>query len=173
MMLMRHKKIFSATLILVAAIAIFTFSTKKNAVDYNTDIKPLLNKKCISCHGGVKRQSGFSLLFRADALAKNESGKPAIIPGDPDHSELIRRLKLKDPEERMPYKHPPLSGEEISLLTRWIKEGAQWGDHWAYVPVKPVEVPYNTSGLFGLAGKQEWIRNDIDQFIYKKLDEEG
>jgi len=173
MMLMRYKKILSATLILVAAIAIFTFSTKKNAIDYNTDIKPLLNKKCITCHGGVKRQSGFSLLFRTDALAKNKSGKPAIIPGDPQHSELIRRLKLKDPEERMPYKHPPLSDEEISLLTKWIEEGAQWGDHWAYVPVKPVEVPENTSGLFGWDGKQDWIKNDIDQFIYKKLDEEG
>jgi len=173
MMLKRYKKILSATLILVAAVAVFTFSTNKNAVDYNSDIKPILNKKCITCHGGVKRQSGFSLLFRADALAKNESGKPAIIPGDPEHSELIRRLKLKDPEERMPYKHPPLSDAEISLLTRWIKEGAQWGDHWAYVPVKAIAVPENKSGLFGLDGKPDWIKNDIDQFVYKKIAEEG
>ena len=54
------------------------------AVNYNTDIKPLINKKCISCHGGVRAKSGFSLLFREEALAPAKSGKPAIIPGDPE-----------------------------------------------------------------------------------------
>jgi hypothetical protein len=54
-------------------------------------------------------------LFRVDALAKNKSGKPAIIPGDPAHSEMIRRLTINDPDERMPYKHDPLSKEEIEI----------------------------------------------------------
>jgi hypothetical protein len=85
----------------------FSCMSSGNAVDFNTEVKPIFNKKCITCHGGVKRQSGFSLLFRSDAVAINKSGLPAIIPGDPSHSELIRRLTLKDPEERMPYKHPP------------------------------------------------------------------
>ena len=107
-----------------------------------------------------RRKSGFSLLFRTDALAKNKSGKPAIVPGDPDKSEMIRRLTLKDPEERMPYKHDPLSEKEIDVLRRWIKQGAPWGDHWAYIPVKEVELPKI---------KTDWAKNEIDLFIYDKL----
>lgn len=105
-----------------------SFGTKR--VDFNSQIKPLFNKKCITCHGGVKRQGGFSLLFRSDALAVNESGKPAIIPGKPGASEMIKRLTSKDLEERMPYKEHPLSKEEIQLLRQWIKQGAEWGEHW-------------------------------------------
>ncbi|MEO6721327.1 MAG: DUF1553 domain-containing protein [Ferruginibacter sp.] len=172
MKLLLRKKYLLVIAVLIASVFIFTFSTRRHSVDYNTEIKPLLNKKCITCHGGVKRQSGFSLLFRADALAKNESGKPAIIPGDPEHSELVRRLNLKDPEERMPYKHPPLTKEEIGLLKQWIKEGAKWGDHWAYVPVEKISVPGNGGWFSNLFGKSSWGNNDIDQFIYKKLDEE-
>ena len=130
------KKIILTILVLAGAVLTFTFSTRSAAVDFNTEVKPIFNKKCITCHGGVKRKAGFSLLFRADALAETESGKPAIVPGDPDHSEMIRRLTVNDPEERMPYKHLPLSSDEIGILRRWIKQGAQWGDHWAYVPVK-------------------------------------
>lgn len=142
-------------------------------VDYNTEVKPIFNKSCITCHGGVKRQSGFSLLFRTDALAKNKSGKPAIIPGNPDSSELIKRLTLKDPEERMPYKHPSLSQKEITTLKNWIKEGAIWGDHWAYVPVAEVSIPSNGRGPLSLFGTPSWINNDIDQFIFQKLKKEG
>lgn len=163
MRLLGSKKILITILVLAGAVLIFTFSTNKNTVDFNTEVKPILNKKCISCHGGVKRQGGFSVLFRSEALANTESGKPAIIPGDPGQSELIRRITHRDPEERMPYKHEALSDDEISILKRWIKQGAPWGDHWAYVPVKPVEVPD--------AGK-DWAKNSIDQFIGEKLDEQ-
>lgn len=129
-------------------------------IDYNTQVKPIFNKKCIACHGGVKQKAGFSLLFREEALGNTESGKPAIIPGNPDESELIRRISLEDPEERMPYKHEPLSKEEIEILTQWIKQGAEWGEHWAYVPVKEEVVP----GI-----KSDWIKNEIDPFILEKL----
>ena len=140
-------------------------------VDYSSEIKPLLNRKCISCHGGVKKQGGFSLLFREEALAKTKSGKYAIVPGDPQNSEMIRRLTLDDPEERMPYQHPPLNAEEISLLKRWIAQGAKWGEHWAYQPLRPVAVPSAPRRLFGLlpAMKDEWALNDIDLFIKEKL----
>ena len=77
----------SATL--VAGALLFIFSTKSNHVDFSTQVKPLFNKKCISCHGGVKKQGGFSVLFREEALAKTKSGKRAIVPGDPDKSEMI------------------------------------------------------------------------------------
>jgi hypothetical protein len=158
---------------LVAVGAFFVFSTRHPTIDFNTQVKPILNRSCINCHGGVKKQGGFSVLFRSDALAKLKSGKYGIVPGDPDRSEMIRRLKLKDPEDRMPYQHEPLPDDEISLLTKWIKQGAHWGNHWAYVPVQRPEVPKPQPSLFGLipATKIDWVKNDIDYFIYQKLTE--
>lgn len=156
------KKTLLVIALLLVTVLIFTFSTRTHSIDFNTEVKPILNKKCITCHGGVKRQAGFSLLFRSEALANTESGKPAIIPGKPGESEMIRRLTLHDPEERMPYKHEPLSQDEINTLTQWIKQGAQWGDHWAYIPVKEVTVPQTDN---------KNAVNGIDHFIYEKLEE--
>lgn len=167
--LLRHK-IFLVVLLLTTAIIAYAF-VFTGKVDYNTEIKPLLNKKCISCHGGVKKKAGFSLLFRSEALANTESGKPAIIPGDAAGSEMIRRLTTADLEERMPYKEHPLDEKEISLLKKWINEGAEWGDHWAYVAVKPPVVPQQKT-FFGMLSKNDpWALNDIDHFIREKLDE--
>ncbi|WP_223709205.1 DUF1553 domain-containing protein [Niabella beijingensis] len=158
-----NRKMLLVLAVLVITGAVACFNSRSEKVDFSTDVKPILNKKCISCHGGVKAKGGFSVLFREEALAKTESGEPAIIPGDPDNSEMIRRLTVKDPEERMPYKHEPLSEEEIGILRRWIKQGAKWGDHWAYLPVKETPVPDKDNS---------WIRNDVDRFIYEKLDEQ-
>jgi len=173
---MRFFKIPMAYWVVVSSIILVTvvssYFVSNNKVDFNVEIKPLLNKKCITCHGGVKRQAGFSLLFRSDALSKSKSGKFAIIPGDAQNSEMIKRLYLKDPEERMPYKHPPLNNDEIALLIKWINQGAEWGDHWAYVPVKEPSIPTVTKGLFGWFGKPEWIKNNVDEYIYEKLKQE-
>ena len=171
---MNNKLFISVGLILVAVISFWSIKHNSKTVDYNTQIKPILNKHCIICHGGVKRQADFSLLFRVDALAKTKSGKPAIIPGDPEHSEFIRRLSLKDPEDRMPFKSPPLKPEEITLLTRWVKEGAIWGDHWAYLAPKAVEVP-NKSVFAGFSNwfGGSWEQNDIDYFVKNSLENEG
>jgi hypothetical protein len=172
----KHRKILFivAVAILIAASA-FIISSHNSQIDFNTQVKPLLNKNCITCHGGVRRQGNFSLLFRSEALKKTKSGKYAIIPGDAAGSEMIRRIKLNDPEDRMPYKHPPLSKEEIEILTKWINQGAKWGNHWAYVPVKKEEVPMPESSFFGLipAEKIDWVKNDIDYFIYDKLKKEN
>jgi Protein of unknown function (DUF1549)/Protein of unknown function (DUF1553)/Planctomycete cytochrome C len=145
-----------------------------NKVDYSTQVKPILNKHCITCHGGVKKIGGFSLLFRTDALAKTKSGKPAIIPFHPEQSDFIARLSHKDLDERMPYKANPLKKEEIDLLTRWVKEGAEWGDHWAYLSPKKVSVP-NPEGFFASFSPfgNSWAKNDIDRFILQNLKKEG
>jgi hypothetical protein len=166
-------KLFWIILIIVLGAAGFSYVISGQAVDYNTEVKPIFNKKCITCHGGVKRQSGFSLLFRSDALAINKSGKPAIIPGDPSHSEMIRRLNLSDPEERMPYRHEPLTPKEISTLKQWIKEGAKWGDHWAYTPVEKTDLPKTDNWFFGTTGGKDWVKTTVDQFIYQRIQEEG
>lgn len=155
-----------------AAVAYFYF-TAPHPVDFTAEVKPIINQKCITCHGGVKQKAGFSLLFREEALAKTKSGKLAIIPGDADHSELIRRLSLQDPEERMPYMHEPLSAEEIDIFRRWINEGARWGEHWAYAPVKEVAVPTPKMFLGLIPKESSWALNPIDHFIEKKIIENG
>jgi hypothetical protein len=168
-------KIPIVTISLAAVVTLFIFSTGHQTVDFSTEVKPILNNKCIACHGGVKKQAGFSLLFREEALAKTKSGKYAIVPGDPESSEMIRRLHLKDPEERMPYQKEPLSEDEIETLTRWIKQGAKWGEHWAYKPVKKQRLPASSDELLGLFSEEDvkWARNDIDHFIYNKLKQQS
>ena len=172
----KHKKIlFILAVVIVIAASAFIISSHNSQIDFNTQVKPLLNKNCITCHGGVRRQGNFSLLFRSEALKKTKSGKYAIVPGHAEKSEMIRRIKLNDPEDRMPYKHTPLNKNEIDILTKWINQGAKWGDHWAYVPVKKEEVPVPKSSFFGLipAKKIPWAKNDIDYFIYAKLQKEN
>ena len=163
MNLLPSKKMIGVISLIIIAAVLTVLALPKDKIDFNTQVKPILNKKCISCHGGVKQKAGFSLLFREEALGNTESGKPAIIPGHPEQSELIRRITANDPEERMPYKHPALSPDEISILTKWVKQGAKWGEHWAYVPVTEPNVPSISNS---------WIKNNIDQYIFSKLKEE-
>jgi len=171
--LVRKKIIFFvAILVIVILASAWLINISSSHVDYSTQVKPIINKNCITCHGGVRAKGNFSLLFRDSALKKTKDGKYAIIPGDPDHSEMIQRLTLNDPDERMPYHHEPLSKEEIDILRKWIKEGAPWGENWSYVPLKPVEVPM-PSTFFGLIKtKNDWAKNDVDYFILNKLNEQ-
>src|SRR5262245_16379106 len=170
-----NKKLLLMALASTGLIFLFISSSPRMRVDYITQVKPIFNKRCIVCHGGVRRNGDFSLLFRSDALAPVKSGKRAIIPGDPEHSELIARITHKDPDERMPKGKAPLSQEEIDLLRRWIKAGAEWGDHWAYVPVKEVAVPKpSTFFLAGLRKDEaaQWAKNDLDFFVHDQLKKE-
>ena len=125
--------------ILIYLIFLIVFRENEQ-IDFNTQIRPILNNKCITCHGGVKQSGGFSLLFPEEALRPNESGKPAIVPGHPGKSEMIKRITHEDPELRMPLEKDPLSEEEIRLITAWIEQGAEWEDHWAFVKPETVEV---------------------------------
>ncbi len=164
-----------AVCLLLAVLLLANFINFGGAsIHYATQVKPILNKKCISCHGGVKQNAEFSMMTREHLLRPNESGKPAVVPGKPDESELMKRIQSHDPEERMPYEEAPLSKKEISILRQWIKEGAQWGEHWAYVPVQPVKVP-KAKGFLGIfpAPKNQWVQNDIDWFILDRLKKEG
>src|SRR6187549_4095748 len=146
-------------LVVVGGLIWYFSGVFEKKIDYNTQVKPIFNKKCITCHGGVKAKSNFSLLFREDALKPAKSGKYPIVPGYPGKSEMIRRITNNDPDERMPYKHDPLTKEEISILRKWIKQGAEWGEHWAYVPVKKPELPEIKNDPIAIG----WARNEIDQ----------
>ena len=148
---------------------LYFFWHQEEKVDFSTQIKPILNTHCITCHGGVKKNGGFSLLFEQEALATTESGHPAIIPGDPNGSELIKRLTASDPEMRMPYQKPPLSEEEINLLRKWIRQGAEWGEHWAYIPVSKPELPNTASQASFVDDHADQTIKPIDIFIQEKL----
>ena len=103
--------------------------------------------------------------MRSEALARTKSGKLAIIPGDPDHSEMIRRISSKDPEERMPYHHPPLTDHEIQVLTKWIKQGAKYEKHWAFLSPKTPALP--------VVKNKDWVKNEIDYFVVNKQEQKG
>lgn len=136
--------------------------TEGDAVSFNHDIRPILNKHCLSCHGGVRQSGGFSLLFEEEAFADTESGKPAIVPGRHGKSEMYQRMISDDPEVRMPPDSPPLQQHEIDLIGKWIDQGAKWEKHWAYIaPDTSLQVPQ--SG--------EWGNNEIDAFVWQKLQE--
>ena len=104
------------------------------SVDFNRDIRPILNDNCTACHGGVKEAGGVSFIFREQVLGKGNSGRPVVVPGRPRASEMIARVTSDDPAVRMPLDAPPLEPERISLLKQWIEEGASWEDYWAFVP---------------------------------------
>ena len=138
---------------------------QEEKVDFNAEIRPILNQKCMRCHGGVKRNGDLSLLFREEALKPAESGLVAIVPGNVKKSELINRITHSDPELRMPYEGSPLSEKEVNLFKKWIEQGASWDPHWAYVAPQGPKLP-STSQM-------DWVSNPIDQFIAAKLDPLG
>jgi len=125
--------------VLSLSVALFAASSRfyaeaRSTVNFNQQIRPLLNANCIKCHGGVKETGKLNLLFHDSALKGGKSGRPAVVPGKPEESELIARLTAKDEDERMPKNADPLKPDQIALLKRWIAEGAHWEKHWAYLP---------------------------------------
>lgn len=174
-MMSNSRSMLIAALALVLALVLLgnIIQLPSGEVDFNSEVKPILNKHCIACHGGVKQSGGFSLMTRDDLLQPTESGEPAVVPGHPDESEMIRRLLSDDPELRMPYEADPLPKNDIKVLRRWIRQGAPWGRHWAYEPVEEVHVPKPQARLWGIlpARTVEWVNNDIDYFIYEALEQ--
>jgi hypothetical protein len=132
------------------------------AVDFNRDIRPLLNTHCLRCHGGVKQAGDLSLLFRIEALKAGKSGHPAIVPGDPARSEFMARVRHADPEERMPQEAAPLPAADIAKLEQWIAAGAEWADHWSYVPPRRTDPPATRFPT----------RNRVDAFLFARLEKE-
>ena len=140
-------------------------------IDFERDVRPIFEQRCLSCHDRQKRKGGLLLTDRKSALQKAESGLVAFIAGDPDASELLRRVASSDPEQRMPPKGASLTGDQIQTLRRWIREGAVWpsadaaAPHWAYVkPVRPALPAVRDAA---------WPVNEIDRFVHARLEKEG
>lgn len=116
-------------------------------IDFDHQIKPLLESRCADCHSGDARKGGLSLDTQAGLQQGGDSGQPALLAGDPDHSPLLQRVTSADPAKRMPPKGDPLTEAEVETLRAWIAEGAAWGTstvasdvatqgsaHWAFQP---------------------------------------
>ncbi|MBL9093119.1 MAG: PSD1 domain-containing protein [Planctomycetaceae bacterium] len=137
--------------------------------DFQRDVRPILAKHCLKCHGPDEhgRQGGLRLDLRDAALQPAESGERAIVPGDATAGELLRRVTSTDADERMPPAHsgPPLSAAQIDVLQRWIADGAEYANHWAFEPVRRPAPPEVKNSA--------WVRNPIDRFVLAKLESAG
>ncbi|EDM26384.1 probable chromosome segregation protein [Lentisphaera araneosa HTCC2155] len=127
-------------------------------IDFNRDIRPIFNRSCTGCHGGVKKAGGLSLITKEEAYGKTEHGI-GIVPGKAEESMLYKLITHEDPSRRMPFEKTPLTAEEITLIRDWINDGAQWDEHWSYMPIKNFTPPANSA------------KTDIDKFLKRKLDE--
>jgi hypothetical protein len=142
-----------------------------DVVDFNYHVRPILSDRCFKCHGpdAQSREAGLRLDTEEGAFAalKDDPGRHVIVKGDPLNSELFLRITSKDTSVVMP---PPASNlmltpVEVEVLEKWIRQGAPYKKHWAFIPPGKPEVPK--------AEHRGWDRNEIDRFISAKMDEAG
>ncbi len=141
-------------------------------VSYNFHIRPILSDKCFKCHGPdvSKLEAGLRLDLPEHAFAplKETKGAYALVPGKPGESELYKRVASTDSSYMMPVPEShlgALTAYEIKLVEKWIKQGAKYEPHWAFI--KPVKT------ALPKIEKKEWPNNAIDYFILEKLQETG
>ena len=85
------------TLLVLATATAASLSAAEREVLFNRDIRPILNTSCTGCHGGVKKSASVSFIYRDEALGVSSNGKKIIIPGDPENSEVVKRITSTDP----------------------------------------------------------------------------
>ncbi|MBB6110026.1 hypothetical protein HDF23_002782 [Mucilaginibacter lappiensis] len=181
--MMNWKVYFFSTWCTVCALCLFSACTHSRSdqgteeqvpdvISYNFNIRPILSDKCYKCHGpdASKREAGLRLDMPESAYQalKDNPKAHALVPGEPSLSEVYKRISTQDTMELMP---PPasnlkrLSAYEVDLIKKWIKQGAKYEKHWAFVPPKLPTVPQvkNTA----------WPKNQIDNFILQKLEQKG
>jgi mono/diheme cytochrome c family protein len=169
----RQTFITACAVLLVAAPADLAGTQAGEKVDFNRDIRRILSGNCFKCHGpdanerkGGKKGQGLRL-DTPDGAQADLGGYSAIVPGNPDKSELIRRITTDDADDLMP---PPKSGkkltsQEIALLKKWIAGGAEYDVHWSYVKPRRHSLPK--------VKNPAWPKNGIDHFILARLEREG
>ena len=139
-------------------------------IDYNIHIKPILSDRCFACHGPDKSNQKADLRLDtpegAYAFLSSGAGK-AIVPGSLNQSILWKRINQENPKLIMPppESHLVLNDQEKALIAKWIKQGAVYKDHWAFIPPQKPALPNIDS--------DQWVKNEIDHFIFKKAQEQG
>ena len=159
---------FLPSLGVVVLLASATPAAEKK-INFNRDIRPILSNNCYKCHGfdDKQRQAGLRLDTQEGATKKLDSGSIAVVPGKHGESALVQRIISTDAQTKMP---PAASGkvltaEQVELLKRWVAEGAEFRQHWAFIkPERPAPPE--------VANKPA-VRNAIDNFALQRLEEEG
>lgn len=168
-----------ATICSILLLAVSCFRGKNSdgssipkTVSYNFHIRPILSDKCFKCHGpdGNKRAASLRLDIADSAFAplKETKGAFALVAGDPENSELYKRIISTDPEYMMPEPEAhlgALSEYEIKLFKKWIEQGAKYESHWAFASPKKIPLPE--------IDDKDRAKNEIDYFILSKLEEQG
>ena len=157
---MKNIQRFSLPFVLILCASPFVFGE----IDFNRQIRPILSQSCFACHGLDAPKSDLRLDFAEFAYKGGESGRSAIVPGNPGKSELMLRVTAHG-EDRMPAKGDALSDGQISLLRQWIREGARYAKHWAYEKPVRAKVPFGKAKGF--------VRNPIDSFVLAQLEKRG
>ena len=141
----------------------------KGPIDFTRQIRPILSEKCFTCHGPdeKKRKADLRLDIRKEVFKKLKSDRYAVVPGQPDQSELVARIQTENEDDLMP---PPKSGkhltpEQVLLLRRWVESGAEYKDHWSYVKPERPALPS--------VQRKDWPRNGIDYFVLSRLEQES
>ncbi|MBO0699643.1 MAG: DUF1553 domain-containing protein, partial [Zavarzinella sp.] len=130
-------------------------------VNFVRDVRPILAKNCFGCHGPDEKQRKAKL-----RLDVEQSAKAVIVPGDTDASDLVKRITAEGDDRMPPAKvGPALPPEQIEILSRWVKQGAKWGRHWAFE--KPARPPLPAVKL------TDWPKSPIDRFVLARLEAEG
>ena len=142
-------------------------------VSFADDVLPILATNCLRCHGGVREMAGLNLSDEASVRSLLRSGHRAVVGGRPLESELFARVSTSDLNERMPPDGAGLSLEEVTTIRRWIAEGAAWGTHWAFAPRVAPALPTQASSSAPSPVLATWPRNDIDRFVFARLEEAG
>ncbi len=165
----QRKRAAKSLVFLLALATTVRASLGASKIDFNREIRPIFSENCYACHGPDqnKRKAGLRLDRHEEPFKTLESGKAAIIPGDVGKSELIHRITTSDEDDRMPPAKFPrkLTKAQVDTLSRWVKEGANWKGHWAYLPPERPEIPK--------VKNKSWPRNEIDFFILSRLEKEG
>ncbi|WP_029247508.1 DUF1553 domain-containing protein [Schlesneria paludicola] len=142
-------------------------------IDYVRDIKPILSRRCHSCHGALKQENELRLDTAALTIKGGGSGA-AILPGKPTESLLIQAVKGLNGVSKMPPEGEPLTAHEITLLERWIETGAiappdevpsDPAKHWSYQTPRRPEVPVVNDSV--------WSANPIDAFVVEQQSQRG
>ncbi|MBK9171223.1 MAG: DUF1553 domain-containing protein [Bryobacterales bacterium] len=139
-------------------------------IRFNRDIRPIFSDRCFACHGPDQANRKSALRLDLEQAAKSDLGKgrAGIVPGDPERSEVYKRIVSDKPALRMPPAyagHAPLSERDGSLIREWIRQGARYEAHWAFLaPESPRRPATRLSG---------WIRNPIDAFVLARLEAAG
>ncbi len=131
----------------------------KVKIDFDAQIKPIFQARCLNCHAKGKYKGGLSLETREATLKGGESG-PAVEVGKSAESLLVELVAGLDPDRRMPDKGDPLTKEEVGLIRAWVDQGAPWPDSTSFGFRKAPLAPRNPA-----VPDAPGLENPIDRFI--------